>query len=206
MEELPVAADKDIERLFQQAYATPLKTGVRSRSYPGKTTGLTLYPFLYMVLKHQEELDQDHKVTDGHILEMVKTEFGERSIVYERMLARTVRVCNVRAAYNKKKPALLSLCYSLSGFPQMGMNRVMKLKDARRKCFHFKVVDPRFFTPSEIATISQFMIKGIEAYQGFRLPTLNLIEMYPYGSIQFLDADTLGLQHLEREVGRYGSA
>jgi hypothetical protein len=193
---------KDIERLFQETLHKQVHASGRSTATPGKTTGLAFYPFMYKLFAHQEERSQDTKITDDHIREMVRKEFGDYSLVWQNILKKKVHISGMRAHYNQRKPPMLSLGYDHAGFPQSGAYRPMKMRDVRRKCFHYKIVDPRFFTPAEIATISSYIVRKIQAYAGFRLPTVTEIELFPYGSIQFLDADTIGLQILEREMAK----
>jgi hypothetical protein len=163
------------------------KTQTHNRGFKGKTTKLSFRKFMgYLLELNENEPPEGQPLTDDDITESCHAEFGTRSISSRRLtdVNSSGSVAVYRARYNKEKPELLSIRYNPNGVPCRTYSSPVGIDDLRIKAFHYKIVDPRLFTPEEIARILIFQEEYPEAYGDFRLPSKETLDNHPFGSLQ----------------------
>ncbi len=120
------------------------------REHVGKVSKLPFHQWITHIFQHNEIFDQ--KLTDLDIVNSAAAEFSRRLATIRLLITTPGKLGTERARYNKaSKTCLLSLRYNERQFPISGSgSAAMSLSEIREKCFHYKKIDPRFFTTEEI--------------------------------------------------------
>jgi len=157
------------------------------RGFKGKTTKLSFTRFIYYLLELNETDPPDgKKLTDDDIIESVHAEFGTRSISARKIadVSSNNSFAVYRSKYNADKPEMLSIRYDFNGYPCRNYRSPISIDSLRIKAYHYKIVDPRLFTPDEITRILIFKEEYPEEYQLFRLPSKETLNAHSFGSLQ----------------------
>ncbi len=169
------------------------------REHVGKVSKLPFHQWITHIFQHNEIFDQ--KLTDLDIVNSAAAEFSRRLATIRLLITTPGKLGTERARYNKaSKTCLLSLRYNERQFPISGSgSAAMSLSEIREKCFHYKKIDPRFFTTEEINWIETQKEDGNEYYQDCWLPSEEDKKLYSFGSQQLgvADNDPLPIEILE---------
>ncbi len=179
------------------------------RSNTGKTSRLPYNIWLARVFDLNEDVPQQEKLTDDDIINSLASEFTRKLATVRAILTSPGKIGSERTRYMRRyKPPMISLRYNEVGIPFIGPGiQILTLNEIRKRCFHYNVVDPRFFTRDEIEWVKnqrdQYIPSPTEPniYKDFRFPSEELIEKHPYGSLSLgrLDSTLLAINEIEME-------
>lgn len=181
-----------------------------NRGFKGKTTKLSFRKFVHYLLElNEHDPPEDRQLSDNDIIESCHAEFGTRSISSRRLedVNSSGSVAVYRARYNKAQPELLSIRYDHEGYPCRTYNAYVDIDALRRKAFHYKIVDPRLFTPEEISRILTYQEEYPDDYGQFIIPSRETLAARPFNCLKFhptieLDQPVTTLSQLELENHR----
>ncbi len=132
-----------------------------------------------------EELPTPEKLTDQTIVSSMAAEFSKTLALVRSLIISPGKIGSERARFNKDdKFPLISFAYSDNGFP-INRSKAMSLSECRKRCYHYRKIDPRFFSVEELYWIDEQVEEGNEWYQKCIIPSQELRDKYPFGSTLF---------------------
>jgi hypothetical protein len=155
----------------------------------GKTTKLPAYQWLSHVFRMNEEFPTAEKLVDKSIVASMSAEFPKSIALVRSLIQSPTKLASERSRFNKEdRYPLISFSYSDNGFP-INRNKAMTLSECRKRCFHYRKIDPRFFSEEELIWIDEQLEEGNEWYLRCTIPSQELRNKFSFGSILFGIAD-----------------
>lgn len=169
------------------------------RLHVGKTSKLPAYQWVTHIFRANEELPTAEKLTDTTIVASMSAEFTKSIALVRSLIHTPSKLASERARFNKEDNfPLVSFAYSDHGFP-INRGKAMTLSDCRRRCFHYHKIDPRFFSQEELIWIDEQIEEANEWYLRCSIPSQELRNKFPFGSLLFgvADDDPITIEILE---------
>ena len=155
----------------------------------GKTSKLPVYQWLTHIFRMNEELLTPEKLTDQTIVSSMSAEFSKTLAIVRSLVNSPGKIGSERSRFNKEdKFPLISFSYSELGYP-INRGKAMSLSECRKRCYHYKKIDPRFFSTEELNWIDEQVEEGNEWYQQCTIPSQELRDKFPFGFTLFGIAD-----------------
>jgi hypothetical protein len=179
-------------------YSRPINR--KKRIYTGATTGMNFNTWITHIFNHNELRPQNQRYTDDEIIEAILKEFPPRMTVVRELKSKPTVFGRHRSRFNKKdKPYLVSLRYGFDRYPVHHYNHCSNLSKIRSKCFIWRIIDPRFFTLEELDYVMDMRQSGDDFYLSCRVPTEQILNDHPFGSVKLgaADPDPISISNLE---------
>ncbi len=174
--------DRIIRSIRKNAIQKEQKT---KRQLVGRTSKLPVYQWLSHIFRLNEELEE--KLTDEIIVSSMSGEFSRKLALVRSIVANPGKLASERSRFNNEENfPLISLKYNDKGFPVTGKSlKAMSLSECRKKCYHYKKIDPRFFSQEELVWIDEQLEEANEWYLACQIPSQEIRDKHSFGSVLF---------------------